>query len=268
MLKPSEQKYKMTDVQHLLETAKYAALDAGKAIMKIYQSEEFEADITNEFPITRADKRAHAIIIEHLSKTNQPVLSEEGEDIDFRERKYWEYFWLVDPLDGTKEFINKNGEFTINMALVRWDAPIGGVIYAPCIDTLYSGSKETGVYKNEKGKQIILPPLAERNQFKDLLRKNHLTVTASISHMSFETKSFINQFENVTFKSLGSSLKFMLLLENLADIYPRFGSTMEWDTAAAHAILNASNRGVYQADLKSELKYNKPELKNPFFIAF
>ena len=256
------------DVQHLLETAKYAALDAGKAIMEIYRSEEFETDVTNEFPVTGADKRAHAIIIEHLFKTNLPVLSEEGINIDFHERKHWEYFWLVDPLDGTKEFINKNGEFTINIALVRLGAPVGGVIYAPCSDTLYTGSKETGVYKNEKGKLIIFPPLTERSQFKDLLQKKHLTVITSRSHMSFETSSFINQFENATLKSLGSSLKFMLLLENAADLYPRLGSTMEWDTAAAHAILNASNRGVYQTDLKSELRYNKPDLKNPFFVAY
>ena len=259
----------MTDVRHLLEIAEYAVLDAGKAIMEIYRSGEFEADVKQgEFPLTKADKRAHTIITGHLGKTKFPVLSEEGANIDFRERKYWEYFWLVDPLDGTKEFINKNGEFTINIALVRWDAPVGGVIYAPCIDTLYSGSKETGVYKNEKGKLIKFPPLAERIEFKDLSQREHITVVASRSHISFETKAFINQFQNVTLKSLGSSLKFMLLLENRADIYPRLGSTMEWDTAAAHAILNASNRGVYQADLKSELRYNKPELTNPFFIAF
>ena len=133
---------------------------------------------------------------------------------------------------------------------------------------MYSGSKETGVYKNEKGKLIKFPPLAERIEFKDLSQREHITAVASRSHISFETKAFINQFQNVTLKSLGSSLKFMLLLENRADIYPRLGSTMEWDTAAAHAILNASNRGVYQADLKSELRYNKPELANPFFIAF
>lgn len=259
----------MTGVGHLLEIAKFAALDAGKAIMEVYQSGEFEAGVKqSEFPSTRADKSAHTIITNHLSKTNLPVLSEEGANIDFLERKNWEYFWLVDPLDGTKEFINKNGEFTINIALVRKNTPIGGVIYVPCFDTLYYGSKETGVYKNEKGKLIKFSPLAERNHFNNLLRREHIMVTASRSHMSFETKAFINQFQNSTLISLGSSLKFMLLLENRADIYPRLGSTMEWDTAAAHAILNASNRGVYQANMKSELSYNKPELTNPFFIAF
>src|SRR5665647_394846 len=259
----------MTNVRHLLEIAKYAALDAGKAIMEIYQSGDFEVDVKQgEFPVTRADKISHTIITGHLGKSNFPVLSEEAVNIDFDERKFWEYFWLVDPLDVTKEFINKNDEFTVNIALVQGNVPVAGVIYAPCTDTLYCGSKETGVYKNEKGQQIKFSPLAERNQFKDLLRKEHITVIASRSHMSFETKSFINQFQNVTLTSLGSSLKFMMLLENRADIYPRLGSTMEWDTAAAHAILNASNRGVYQVDMKSELTYNKRDLTNPFFIAF
>lgn len=259
----------MTNVRHLLEIAKSAALDAGKAIMEIYHSGEFEEDVKQgEFPLTRADKRSHTIIIEHLGKSNLPVLSEEGANIDFEERKSWEYFWLIDPLDGTKEFINKNDEFTINIALVHGNAPIGGVIYVPCTDTLYWGSKETGVYKNEKGQLIQFSPLVERNQFDELFRREHITVVASRSHMSVETKAFINRFPNVTLTSLGSSLKFMLLLENKADIYPRLGTTMEWDTAAAHAILNASNRGVYREDMKSELTYNKRDLTNPFFIAF
>ena len=259
----------MTDVQNLLEIAKDAALDAGKVVMEIYQSGEFETSIkAGAAPVTKADKRSHTIITRRLDKTHLPVLSEEGGDIDFEKRKRWEYFWLVDPLDGTKEFINRNGEFTINVALVRRNVPVGGVIYVPCIDTLYSGSKEKGASKNEKGNLVEFPVLAERTQFKDLLQREHITVIASRSHMNSETKNFIDQFQNVKLLSLGSSLKFMSLLENSADIYPRLGSTMEWDTAAAHAILNASNRGVYQANLKSELLYNKPDLTNPFFIAF
>ncbi|QEC69195.1 3'(2'),5'-bisphosphate nucleotidase CysQ [Panacibacter ginsenosidivorans] len=259
----------MTDVQNLLEIAKYAALDAGKAVMEIYRSGEFETDIkTGASPVTKADKISHTIITGHLDKTHLPVLSEEGGHIDFKKRKQWEYFWLIDPLDGTKEFINKNGEFTINIAFVRQNTAAGGVIYAPCNDTLYSGSKETGAFKNEKGSLVEFPPLAERVQFKDLLQREHITVIASRSHVNSETMTFIKQFQSTKLMSLGSSLKFMLLLENRADIYPRLGATMEWDTAAAHAILNASNRGVYQADMKSELCYNKPDLTNPFFIAF
>ncbi|MDP4261384.1 MAG: 3'(2'),5'-bisphosphate nucleotidase CysQ [Bacteroidota bacterium] len=259
----------MKDVRHLLEIAKYAALDAGKAVMEVYQSEGFGTDLkTGGSPLTIADKRAHAIITGHLAKTNIPVLSEEGMNIDFGERKHWEYFWLVDPLDGTKEFIKKNGEFTINIALLREGTPIGGVIYMPCNDTLYSGSKETGVFKKEKDSLAEFAPLSERIQFRDLLQRESIIVVASRSHLNPETKDYISQFQNATIISLGSSLKFMLLLENRADIYPRLGTTMEWDTAAAHAILNASNRGVYREDLKSELRYNKPDLTNPFFIAF
>jgi 3'(2'), 5'-bisphosphate nucleotidase len=259
----------MAEIRHLLEIAAYAAREAGKAIMEVYQSGRFLTEMKpGEFPLTRADKNSHTLLTQHLVSTNLPVLSEEGIHIGFMERKRWEYFWLIDPLDGTREFINKNGEFTVNIALIQRNQPIGGVIYAPCQDILYTGSKETGVHKNEKGTLTHFPPLADRIQFRDLLQRKNITVVASRSHLSPETKSFINQFPQANLKSLGSSLKFMLLLENQAEIYPRLGPTMEWDTAAAHAILNASNRGVYQTDLQSELIYNKPDLTNPFFIAF
>ena len=259
----------MIDIRHLIEVSSHAALEAGKAIMEVYLSGDFSTSIKSDnSPLTKADKSAHKIITDYLSKTTLPILSEEGINIAYSERKSWEYFWLIDPLDGTKEFINKNGEFTVNIALIQRNTPIGGIIYAPCTDTLYCGSNETGVYKNEKGKLIQFSSLEERKQFDDLLQREHLTVVASRSHLSPETKSFIDRLKNVTLTSMGSSLKFMLLLENRADIYPRLGTTMEWDTAAAHAILNASNRGVYQADLQSELIYNKPDPKNPFFIAF
>ncbi len=260
---------KNENIGHLLKTAKNAAIEAGNAIMEIYQSADLLKCIKpGDFPSTKADRRSHQIIIDFLNKTNLPVLSEEGPKIDFSERKHWEYFWLIDPLDGTKEFINKNGEFTVSIALIKKNKPIGGVIYVPCSDILYYGSQETGVCKIEKDKQIPLTPLTKRKKFGDLLQKEHLTVAISRSHPSFEMKAFIDQFKNATLILKGSSLKFMLLLENQADIYPRLGSTMEWDTAAAHAILNASNRGVYHRDLKSELFYNKPDLTNPFFIAF
>lgn len=261
---------KMVDIRYLLEVSSHAAIKAGHAIMEIYRSGEFLTAIKqhSEFPVTMADKKAHRILIDCLGKTKLPVLSEEGMNVGYSERKAWEYFWLIDPLDGTKEFINKNGEFTVNIALVYWSTPIAGVIYAPTIDTLYYGSKEIGIFKKEKGKIIQYSPLQERKPFSVLLKSQHLRVVSSRSHLSSETTAFIKQFKNVDLVSLGSSLKFMLLLENRADIYPRLGTTMEWDTAAAHAILNASNRGVYQADLQSELNYNKPDLKNPFFISF
>ncbi len=258
----------MTDILYLLGIAEQAALEAGKTIMEVYRSGEFGITMkTDESPVTNADRKAHAIITECLGKTNLPVLSEEGADIEFGKRKSWEYFWLIDPLDGTKEFISKNGEFTINIALIGGKTPAGGVIYVPCTDTLYTGSNETGVCKRVKGVLTRFPPLARRNRLEDLLQREHITMAVSRSHLSGVTKVFANQFKNVILLPAGSSLKFMMLLENQADIYPRLGTTMEWDTAAAHAILNASNRGLYQQDLDAELLYNKPDLRNPYFIA-
>ena len=259
----------MSDTGYLLRMAENAALEAGEAIMKVYRSGAFNTTLkADESPVTRADSNAHAVLTECLGKTNLPVLSEEGADIEFAKRRSWEFFWLIDPLDGTKEFISKIGEFTVNIALVRRDQPAGGVIYVPCSDTMYTGSKETGVCKREKGKLTTLPPRMERNRLEDLLQVEHITVAVSRFHLSAETKLFVNRFRNVTLRPAGSSLKFMMLLENQAVIYPRLGTTMEWDTAAAHAILNASNRGVYQQDMSAELRYNKPDLRNPYFIAF
>jgi 3'(2'), 5'-bisphosphate nucleotidase len=259
----------MTGIRDLMEIASRSALEAGKLIFGLYNANEFPEVIkAGEFPSVRADKMAHSTIIQYLAKTNLPVLSEEGRIISFSERQGWEYFWLVDPLDGTKEFIHKNGEFTVNIALIHKNDPVGGVIYAPCTDSMYIGSTETGVYKTEKGTTIQFSPLDKKKHFSDLLRKDQVAVIVSRSHLTNATKDFISQFKQAELKQLGSSLKFMCLLENGADIYPRFGSTMEWDTAAAHAILNASNRGVYHIDLKSELAYNKKDLMNPFFIAF
>ena len=221
----------MQDVKQLMETAQYAAIEAGKAIMEVYNSGDFSTSMKKDkSPLTSADKNSHRIITEYLGKTNLPVLSEEGINIPYKDRKEWEYFWMIDPLDGTKEFINKNGEFTVNIALMYKNTAIGGVIYVPCDDILYYGSSETGIYKKEEGKLIPFSPLDERKQFDDLVQKNQLTVAASRSHLTPETKEFINQFKNVTLVSSGSSLKFMLLLENRADIYPRLGKTMEWDT--------------------------------------
>lgn len=260
---------KKAHINDLLELAEIAVLTAGKAVMKIYRSGEFHTEMKpGESPLTLADKHSHCIITDHLGKTNLPVLSEEGIQIDFSKRRSWKYFWLIDPLDGTKEFINKNGEFTINIALVHGSRPVGGVIYVPCKDLMYTGSQETGAYRKENGIPVQIPPLRNRVQFSELVQKKHLNIVTSRSHLSPETMSYIAQFPNVTLKSSGSSLKFMLLLENQADLYPRLGRTMEWDTAAAHAILNASNRGVYQTDLSAELTYNKPDLANPSFIAF
>lgn len=257
------------NVRFLLEIAKDTAVKAGKAIMEIYQSADFPQVIQpGRFPSTMADKRSHEVIMRSLCKTNLPILSEEGPTIAFNERNLWEYFWLIDPLDGTKEFINKIGEFTVGIALIKKNKPAAGVIYSPCTDTLYCGSEVTGVNKYLHDKPILLTPLPKAKTFNDLLQKEQITITASRSHLTPETREFTERFKKVKLILMGSSLKFMMVLENQADIYPRFGSTMEWDTAAAHAILNAANRGIYTTDLQSELVYNKPDLTNPYFIAF
>lgn len=258
----------MIDMTHLLELAKKAALEAGEAILEIYTSGDFGVEMkSDQSPLTLADKAAHAIIVTHLQQTGLPLLSEEGINIPYGQRKNWEYFWLIDPLDGTKEFIKKTGEFTVNIALVHYNIPIAGVIYAPYMDVLYYGSKEGGVYKVATEKQLQLPFISEKNTIEALRQKETITVVASKSHMNEETNTFINQFKNANFSSMGSSLKLMLLAEGAADIYPRLAPTMEWDTAAGDAILRSLNRGVYQQDLQTKLLYNKENLLNPSFIA-
>ncbi len=145
----------MMDIQHLLEIAKKAALQAGKAILEVYASGDFGVDMkSDQSPLTLADKAAHNIIASELQETSLPLLSEEGSHTPYDWRKSWDWYWLVDPLDGTKEFIKRNGEFTVNIALMRSNIPVAGVIYAPYLDVLYYGSKETGVYKLAKGEQV------------------------------------------------------------------------------------------------------------------
>jgi 3'(2'), 5'-bisphosphate nucleotidase len=259
----------MIDIVHLLEIAKKAALQAGEAILEIYTSGDFGVEMkSDQSPLTLADKAAHRIIVSHLEHTGLPILSEEGSNIPYEERKSWNYFWLIDPLDGTKEFIKRTGEFTVNIALVRSGVPVAGVIYAPYINILYYGSKETGVYKIQKDNQVQLSFISKKRTIEELHGKEDITIVASKSHMNEETKAFINQFQNASFSSMGSSLKLMLLAEGAADIYPRIAPTMEWDTAAGHAILKSLNMGVYQTDLQTELLYNKEDLLNPSFIAF
>ncbi len=258
-------------VSELLIKANQAALMAGDAIMRVYETDDFGVDYKSDnSPLTLADKAAHKVIVEHLYDTGLPILSEEGKDVPYTERKEWEYFWLVDPLDGTKEFIKRNGEFTVNIALIHQGSPIAGVIYAPYLNTLYYGSKEAGVYRVKVKDHVEekLAPIEKRKHFDEFSGQNKVTVVASKNHLNAETEKFIDQFKNVQLHSVGSSLKLMLLVENVADIYPRLAPTMEWDIAAGHAILSALNRGVYQTNMNDELTYNKPDLLNPSFVAF
>ena len=259
----------MIEITHLLEVAKRVALEAGKAILEVYDSGDFGVEMkSDKSPLTLADKAAHAIIASQLEETGLPLLSEEGRNINYEERKSWNYYWLIDPLDGTKEFIKRTGEFTVNIALMHAHIPVAGVIYAPCIDILYYGSKETGVYKIERGKEVQLSFIPKKRTIEELQQKEQITIVASKSHMNEETSDFINQFRNANLSSMGSSLKLMLVAEGVADIYPRLAPTMEWDIAAGHALLRSLNMGVYQTDLQTELLYNKENLLNPSFIAF
>lgn len=259
----------------LIEIAIKASVEAGKAIMEIYDT-DFDIEYKNDSsPLTTADNASHHIISGHLELTGLPILSEEGKHLSYDERKDWQQFWLVDPLDGTKEFIKKNGEFTVNIALIDHGEPIAGVIYVPVMDVLYVGIENLGAFKllstdefdgsveDLRKKAINLPEIKNENAFK---------VVASRSHLSAATEAFIDKLKkdhtNIQTVSKGSSLKLCLIAEGAADIYPRFAPTMEWDTGAGHAIVNAAGgRVVLAEDENMALTYNKENLLNPWFIA-
>jgi len=243
------------------------AKQAGGAIMAIYQKDfevEFKAD---ESPLTEADKAAHKIIeaglqaLDIANNASIPLMSEEGKNISYDDRKDWEYFWMVDPVDGTKEFVKKNGEFTVNIALIHQGVPVLGVVYAPALDEMYWAKKGEGAYKDGQ----VLP-------LKDAVHREKYTIVASRSHMSDETRQFIDAIETNKEKelvSIGSSLKICLVAEGAADVYPRIAPTMEWDTAAAHAIVLEAGMGMKSYENGSVLGpliYNKQNLLNPFFV--
>lgn len=259
---------------NLLNQAIIAAIFAGEEINDVYNSSDFEVETKQDnSPLTKADKMAHNKIMDVLSKTGIPVLSEEGKNIPHEERKHWEYFWMVDPLDGTKEFIKRNGEFTVNIALIKNGNPVMGVIYTPVTSMLYYGDLELGAFKTK----VDDVPVNEEIKFKNVYRlpvANTLkyTIVASRSHLSEDTQAIINQKEKehgqVDVVSKGSSLKLCLVAEGSADYYPRLAPTMEWDTAAGHAIALASGCKVIRNDNKQALTYNKENLLNPWFEVF
>ncbi|MDT0294661.1 3'(2'),5'-bisphosphate nucleotidase CysQ [Mesonia ostreae] len=236
-----------------------AARDAGIKILEVYNSEDFGVEEKGDHsPLTKADQWAHQTIVEKLKESGLPILSEEGAKIPYGERKGWEYFWMVDPLDGTKEFIKKNGEFTVNIALIYKQKPILGVVYAPVLDQLYYGGEGIGAFKSEN-----MDPQVELKLIKH--DKGPTRIVASRSHLNEETKEYIAQFKEAETVSMGSSLKFMLIADSDADIYPRFAPTMEWDTAAAHAVLRGLDVEVINMEDDLPLRYNKENLLNPYF---
>lgn len=262
--------------EDIIFKALHTAFMAGKAIMNIYQ-EPFEVELKSDnSPLTIADKTAHSIISQGLSDTGFPLLSEEGDHASYEIRKNWKQFWLVDPLDGTKEFVKRNGDFTVNIALILDQHPIFGVVYAPVPGIMYWGShagsfrlaiSQSDVWKFENLNQVNI----QAEQLPRVAGHEGYLVLGSRSHMNTETESFIETLKkshtDVSFISRGSSLKFCTLAEGGADIYPRFGPTMEWDTAAGHAVALFAGCSVEQANTGVPVLYNKPSLLNPDFIA-
>lgn len=249
-----------------------AALKAGGEIMKVYSREFSVEEKEDKSPLTQADKNAHEVIKSILEKTGIPVLSEEGKQMEFAERKAWKRFWLVDPLDGTKEFIKKNGEFTVNIALIEEGLPTFGVIYAPALKKLFAGGEGTGAWAAgdvEPGE----PLSAIKSRAYPIPRERSggpYIVVASRSHFSPETQEFVDELKaekgEIDFASMGSSLKICMVAEGVADIYPRFGPTMEWDTGAGHAIARAAGKKVIDHHTGQEMRYNKENLLNNWFI--
>ncbi|MDA3910234.1 MAG: 3'(2'),5'-bisphosphate nucleotidase CysQ [Bacteroidales bacterium] len=250
------------------------AVDAGNAILQIYNHENFEVELKSDnSPLTKADKKAHDIIVDALKKTEIPVLSEESEDKAFETRKNWERFWLVDPLDGTKEFIKRNGEFTVNIALIEKGIATAGIIYVPVSRELYFGISKQAAYKivisEETNLENLFASFTESQQIKVQNAKDKLTIVGSRSHKSEETTAFISEIEkhfNTEMLSRGSSLKICMIAEGKAQLYPRFAPTMEWDTAAGHAIAVAAGAEIINWETGKALQYNKKNLRNPWFL--
>lgn len=257
-----------------LKIAIKASLKAGEAIMEIYDS-VFEVEYKDDkSPLTAADKKSNEIINDYLKATNIPIISEENRQIDYAERKEWQSYWIVDPVDGTKEFIKRNGEFTVNIAFVESGVPVFGVIYVPASKTLYYGevsenkSYKVNLSEHDESLEIVLGK-AEIIAPKENTT-NILEVVGSRSHMNQETLDFVDQLKlegnSVEIVSKGSSLKFCLVAEGNADVYPRFAPTMEWDTAAGQAICNAVGLQVISQETQKPLLYNKENLLNPWFL--
>lgn len=244
----------------IIERLKSLATDAGNAILEIYHSDSFDIELkSNDSPVTKADIAAHHILVNGLSTITPsvPIVSEEDEgSLAIPEKN--KLYWLIDPLDGTKEFINKSDEFTVNLALIENNKPIFGLVGIPALDTLYWGGKSYGAFKETNTEEQVI----------HVKEPTHLTrVFASKSHLNQDTKDFIDALTgNIELVQAGSSLKFLRIAEGQADIYPRLGPTCEWDTAAAHAILEGAGGTVTQTD-GSDLIYGKPDILNPYFIA-
>ncbi len=265
-----------------LVRAARAALAAGGEILKIYETGFSVEEKADGSPLTEADRRAHEIIQAALSGTGLPMLSEEGRDIAYDQRKDWGRFWMVDPLDGTKEFIHRRGEFTVNIALIEEGRPVMGAVYLPTAGTLYAAARGIGAWRLDKITLEALPEdpkleaawsrIADEDGRLPLAGADNrpFTIIGSRSHGTEEVQAYVRGQEKlhgqVDFISAGSSLKFCRVAEGAADVYPRFGPTMEWDTAAGQAVAECAGAEVVEAESGRPLAYNKANLKNPWFV--
>ena len=257
----------------LINKAIKASVLAGIEILDVYSSSDFQVETKSDnSPLTIADKRSHNKIIEILDDNIIPIMSEEGDIADYSVRKTWDLYWCIDPLDGTKEFIKRNGEFTVNIALMYKNKPVGGVIYVPVTKELYFSEDSIGAYKLDNITQAedIDELIVKANKLPLQNNRKTFSIIASRSHLSQETQDFIDKmqkrFGKVETISKGSSLKLCMVAEGNADIYPRFAPTMEWDTAAGTAIALGAGYKVTKADGVTPLDYNKKDLLNPWFI--
>lgn len=260
-------------MRQFLKVAIQAAIEGGKKIMTVYAQEFSVFTKEDSSPLTEADRQAHEIIKSTLSETGLPLLSEEGKQIAYEERKDWETFWLVDPLDGTKEFIKRNGEFTVNIALIKGGTPVLGVVFVPVTGVLYFGHEGEGSHSialNNTEAVNAEAIIAESEPLPSVTDITSYTVVASRSHNTPETEDFIAEKRKIHGEvntiSAGSSLKLCLVAEGKAQVYPRLAPTMEWDTAAGHAVAKYAGCRVYDFKNNDELKYNKENLLNPWFV--
>ncbi len=252
-----------TDLDYLVATAR----EAGGEILTVYATDFGVTRKEDASPLTEADLRSHHLITRRLRERYpaMPILSEENsEESPYEVRRQWREFWLVDPLDGTKEFIKRNGQFTVNIALIREGRPVAGVVYAPVLDRLYYALEGHGAFRVSDGAAPTrLEPRSGSNG-------DRLVIAGSLSHPTPEMDAFVAEqrrtHKHVEFLPMGSSLKICLVAEGEADVYPRFGPTMEWDTAAAHAVAREAGRKVLAHGTMQELPYNKQDLHNGWFV--
>jgi len=276
----------MEDYAVLLIKAVRAALQAGDVIIEVYDSEYAVEHKEDMSPLTQADQRSHDLLMAALSDNGLPVLSEEGREIAYEKRKRWERLWIVDPLDGTKEFIKRNGEFTVNIALVEYGQPVIGVVYAPVHRLLYFALRHEGAFKlqnpesartaaepqTRSGSQELLQSLRQVGERLPIAQPSDrpFTIVGSRSHGGPELKNFVEEKRRehgqVDFISAGSSLKICLVAEGKADMYPRLGPTCEWDTAAGQAIAESAGAKLLDFKTGEPLRYNRADVLNPWFI--